>query len=60
MFDFCSYITNGNVFLWAEKLKKKKKEGIEENCLTKFETLNLGLFADGKKLFWRLSFKISI
>ena len=30
---------------------------IEENCTTIFNTLNLGLFANLKKNFWRLSFR---
>ena len=37
------------MFLWARKLKKK--EGTNENYKTTFNTLNLGLFANVKKLF---------
>ena len=58
--EFCSNKTYPNMFLPARKLKKK--EEIEENYITTFDTLNLGAFANlkKKKLFWRLPFKISI
>ena len=44
----CSYRTYRKMFLWARKLKKNKE--IEETCITKFNTLNLSLFANLK--FW--------
>ena len=37
-----------------------KKKGIEEKCITAFYTLNQDLFANIKKLFWRLNFRNSI
>lgn len=38
-----------NMVLWAKKLKKN--EGIDENCINTFTTLNLGLIANVKELF---------
>ena len=46
IFDFCSYKTYRNMLLWARKLEKK--EGIKENYITTFNTLNWGLFANIK------------
>ena len=46
-------------YLYGQK-SCKKKERIEANYITTFKTLNLGLFAVLKKLFWRLQFRNSI
>ena len=35
----------------------KKEEGTEENYITTFNTVNLDLFANVKKLFLRLSYR---
>lgn len=35
------------------------KKEIEENCITKFHSLNL-FFLKGMKIFWRLSFRNSV
>lgn len=46
-------------FMGAKRLIKKKS--IEETLLiTTFYTINLGLFANIKKLFWRLNFRNSL
>ena len=47
-------------FFYRTSGKFKKKEGINENCITAFNTLNLGFICEYKKLIWRLSFSLRL
>ena len=50
----------GSTIIYDFLAKKSLEKGIEENCRTAFYTLDLGLFANIKKLSRILSFRKSI
>ena len=58
-FEFCPERTYGNMFSWARKLKKK--EGIQENNITTFNTLKSGFICQREKkhYFEELRFRTS-